>query len=197
MVSRLDLATRLERLLAGIDPDRTSQVTYRRANEAINTFRAPAKIEKWNEFKAAVMRYSNHVESCILNLREPIDETSEFYWPRCVRVLLDIYGINGEKASFEMARTGNEGGLYAVLKAVAMNLAEKYAQNEISARISAYWQNLSVDEQLQASSEYIARYGHLLPSELTEGSAARIRANFPKVLKKHHDLIEKIRRVGR
>ena len=34
-----------------------------------------------------------------------------------------------EKAAFEMARTGNEGGLYAVLKAIAGQLAEEYAEN--------------------------------------------------------------------
>ena len=96
-----------------------------------------------------------------------------------------------------MSRTGNDGGIYTVLKAIAMHIADEYAQNEIVARIYNYWQDLSVDERLAASTEYISKYGHLLPSELTEGSAGRIRANLPKVLDKHHELIKKIRRVGR
>ena len=96
-----------------------------------------------------------------------------------------------------MARTGNEGGLYRVLKAMAMRVAEDYAQNEIFAKISAYWRSLSVDEKFDASTEYIAKFSHLLPSELTEGSSARIRANFTNFLEKHPYLIQQIRRVGR
>jgi len=56
---------------------------------------------------------------------------------------------------------------------------------------------LSVEEQLAASTEYLQKYGHLLPSELTEGSAARIRANLPKVLEEHPHLIQRLRQVGR
>ena len=45
--------------------------------------------------------------------------------------------------------------------------------------------------------EYLKKYGHLLPSELTEGSAARVRANFPKVLAQHPKILQKTRRLGR
>jgi hypothetical protein len=107
------------------------------------------------------------------------------------------YGTNGEKAAFEMVRTGSEGGLYAVLKAVARRMINEYAGNEISARISYFWENLSVDEQIEATEEYLGKYGHLLPSELTEGSAARIRANFIKVLEEHPNLIKRMRDVAR
>jgi len=91
---------------------------------------------------------------------------------------------------------GNEGGLYAALKAVAMRMAEDYAQNWISSQVSTYLENLSTDEKLDASTEYIAKFSHLLPSELTEKSAARIRANLPKFLEKHPHLIKQTRRVG-
>ncbi|MBC8218657.1 MAG: hypothetical protein H8E73_09345, partial [Planctomycetes bacterium] len=50
-----------------------------------------------------------------------------------------------------------------------------------------------VEQKFNVSSEYITKYGRFLPSELTEGSAARIRANFPKVLEKHPRLIQRIR----
>jgi hypothetical protein len=107
------------------------------------------------------------------------------------------YGTNGEKAAFEMVRTGSVGGLYTVLKAVASRMIDDYAGNEISGRIRYFWENLSIDEQVEATEEYLGKYGHLLPSELTEGSAARIRANFIKVLEEHSHLIKRMRDIGR
>ena len=189
---------KLERLLDAIDPDKALEETFNRANEAINTFNdKAAQIDKWDDFRYCMSEFLQHVDTCVLRLRQSLEVSSDYYWSRCVRILLKLYGIQGEKAAFEMARTGNEGGLYGVLKAVAMKAAEEYSKNEITARIGSYWEGLSVDEQLEASVEYIAKYGHLLPSELTEGSAARIRANFPKILQQHPHLIRKTRQVGR
>jgi len=120
-----------------------------------------------------------------------------FYWSRCIHLLNKAFGASGYKAAFEMVRTGNEGVLYQVLKTVGDLMAEEYAQKEISVRISHYWDNLNLDEKLAAPDEYINKYGHLLPSELTEGSAARIRVNFPKVLEEHPKIIHRMRRIGR
>jgi hypothetical protein len=96
-----------------------------------------------------------------------------------------------------MARTGVGGGLYDLLRSVAMHVAEDYIKREIRAKVDAYLDKLSVDQQLRASSEYLAKYGHLLPSEMTEKTAARIRAEFHKVLEKHPWLLLKIHEVGR
>ena len=78
-----------------------------------------------------------------------------------------------------------------------MRIADELSKNEITARVNAFWRSHSPEELLEASREYLARYGHLLPSELTEGSAARIVANFPKVLENHPKLVQQLRRVGR
>jgi hypothetical protein len=96
-----------------------------------------------------------------------------------------------------MARTGAEGGLFSVLKAIALRMAEEYTENEIHARVSDYWNRLTPDEQLAAGDEYLEKYGHLLPDEMTEGSAARIRVNLPKVLIQHPKTLQKTRRLGR
>ena len=111
--------------------------------------------------------------------------------------LVRAYGSNGEKAAFEMARTGNEGGLYAVLKKMAQTMGEHYAENEVSAKVLFYWNGLTVPEKLAAADEYLGKYGHLLPSELTEGSAGRVRANLPKVLEEHPRLLRRLRGIGR
>ena len=87
--------------------------------------------------------------------------------------------------------------MYGLLKAVAGRILDKYAGNEISARVNHFWANLSVDEKLVVMDEYLAKYGHLLPSELTEGGAFRIKANFIKVLEEHPRILHRLGRVGR
>jgi hypothetical protein len=111
--------------------------------------------------------------------------------------MTEFGGSSGDKVAFELARTGNEGGLYHVLRKLASRLAEEYAGNEIRARISDWWHRLSVPQKFAAMDEYLAAFGHFLPSELTEGTAARLRADFPKVLAQHPYLMQRFRRLGR
>ncbi len=187
------MQTKLDRLLEFIRPEKTMVETFNRANEAINTFGIDtARIEQWDQFRYCMAEFLRHLDFCILRLRKPVDVSTDYYWSKCHQVLYRVYRSNGEKVAFEMARTGNENGLYGVLKAVAMHMAEKYSKNEISGKVDAYLKSLSLDEQFEACSEYIAKYGHLLPSEITEGSAGRIRANFHKVLEEHPGLIQRI-----
>ena len=192
------MQTELDKLLCLISPEHTIEETFNRANEAINTFHIEsAQIDNWDEYRNCIVELLRHLEARILLLREPVKSSFEFYWSRGAYVLSEVYGSSGVKAAFEMARTGNNGGLYDVIKKVAMHVAEDYAKNNISVRVYDYWNRLSVDEKIEASSEYIAKYGHLLPSELTEGSAARIHADFVKVLKEHPRILQRIRRTGR
>ena len=192
------MKTKLDRLLEAIDPEKIIEQTYHRANEAINSFRyKKAKIDKWNEFRSCMAEFLRHLDQGILNLSQPVDAPTDFYWGQSVQPLLKIYGINGEKAAFEMARTGNEGGMYAVLKAFAMQKCEEYSQSEISAKVLAYWNNLPVDEKFKTMDEYLQKYGHLFPAELTEKNAVRLRANFWKVLEKHPHMVQNLRRSPR
>ena len=192
------MKTDLDRLLEDIDPERTIEPAFRRADAAINSFpMRSARITDWHEFTSCIVAFITHVEFHILCLRQPVRSAFDFDWGRACRLLVHVYGRNGEKAAFEMARTGNEGGLYRVLKAVAMQIAEDLSKNEIAARVSAFWQSHSPAEVLEASRQYLARYGHLLPSEMTEDSAGRIRANFLRVLENHPKLVQQLRRVGR
>lgn len=192
------MTTRLERLLEEISPGRTLDVLSARVDAALNCFHmTQAKITRWEEFTDYLGRFRQHLDTVLLHLREPIDVPAAYHWQRCVPVLIDLFGRNGEKAAFEMARTGADGGLYAVLQAVARKVADQYATNEVSARVLDYWKSLDTEGKFAAMSEYLSKYGHLLPSELTEGSAARIRASFQRVLEEHPRVIRRLRRVGR
>ena len=192
------MKTDLELLLDDLDPERTIESAFRRADEAIISFPMQhAQITDWNEFTACMAEFVVHVESHILRLERPVRSSCDFEWGRAARILMKIYGHSGEKAAFEMARTANEGGLYSALKAVAMRIADDLSKTEITARVDAFWQSHSPDQILEASTEYLDRYGHLLPSEMTEASAGRLRGGFFKVLENHPKLVQRLRRVGR
>lgn len=192
------MATKLEQLLTNIDPAKTYDQTLARANTAVNTFKMnSAQIENHDEFVDCLGQFFCHVDATILKVNRSVYSDSEFHWARCRQLLCHLYGPNGEKAAFDMSRTGKEGGLYAVLKAVALRMAEEYAENEIAARVSDYWNHLASNEILPAVDEYIDCYGHLLPSEMTESGGASIKGRFFKVLEHHPKLIRTLRNVGR
>ena len=188
----------LKELLDSIHPSRTLDQTAGRADEAINTFSAgSSQITDWDEFRRCVIRFAKHVDSKILCTRRMPDMELDFAWWHYSKVLQIAYGQSGDKAAFEMARTGNEGGLYGVFRRFAETQAEQYAQNEIHGRISRVWEGLSATEKLKAADEYLAEYGHLLPSELTENGAARVKMNFRKVLAEHPRMMQRFGQIGR
>jgi len=192
------METELDELLASIDPSRTLDETAARADEAVNSFDpGTGVITDWVEFQDCLGSLYCHVENHVLRLRSPREPDMWMDWGRCCRLLLDEYGADGEKAAFEMARTGNEGGLLGVQRTVAKHIAEQYAATEISAIVSSYLNGLTAQEQLDAADEYVEKFGDLLPSELTEGNAVRIKISFFKTLEQHPRMMQRLRRVGR
>jgi hypothetical protein len=192
------MKTKLDRLLESIDPTRTLDRISMRVDEAVNSFRVKSGIiTDWEGFRTVLREFYRHVENITLRIRPGFSPDPDFDWGRCYGLLLKEYGPNGEKAAFEMVRTGVEQGLYGVLRAVARRMIDEYSSNEIAARISNFWEGLSTDEKLEASKEYLDKYGHLLPSELTSGSAARVWANFLKVLQEHPHMMKRLKNIGR
>ena len=193
------MSSKLDKFLEYISCERTIYETYNRANEAINTFGFDkGSIQNWYHFRSCIAEFMRHLDVCILNIDKSADiSLADYYWPMCVRPLLRIYGINGEKTALEMARTGSEGGLYAVLKAFAMHMAEEYSRNEISAKVSFFLKSLSIEEFVATADEYVGKYNHIIPYEMTEDSAVRIKMNFEKVLREHPFIIQKLQMAGR
>jgi hypothetical protein len=191
------MATKLDSLLKSIDPSRNYEDVSARVDHAINSFPVQrATIENWDEYEAFFGDFYLHIEKTVLRLSSDVPDSERFYRALCSNLMDKAFGPSGFKTAFEIVRTGKEGGLYQVLKTVANLMAERYAENEIWGRISHYWESLTLEEKLDAPDEYLQKYGHLLPSELTEGSAARLRVNFPKVLEEHPKMIRRMRKIG-
>jgi len=192
------MPTKLDMLLQSIDPSRTLDKVAGDVDRAINSFsRRRTVLDTWDEYVSFFADFYRHLETVVLRARGGSPNDKEYQWGQCIRLLNKAFGPSGYKAAFEMVRTGKEGGLYRVLKTVADLMGEQYAQNEIAARISYYWDGLTLDEKLAASDEYLRKYGHLLPGELVGASAARIRAEFLKVLEEHPKMIQRMRQIGR
>jgi len=193
------MPTKLDTLLQSIDPSRTLDKVAGDVDRAINSFsRRKSAISAWDEYVSFFADFYRHLETVVLRARGGgSPNNKEYQWEQCIRLLNKAFGTSGYKAAFEMVRTGKEGGLYRVLKTLADQMAEEYSQNEISARISYYWDSLTPNEKLAASDEYLRKYGHLLPGELVGASAARIRAEFLRVLQEHPKMIQRMRQIGR
>lgn len=192
------MPTELDRLLESIDPSHTIDKVSADVDRAINTYTMDrAIIEDWDEYERLLADFFHHVETVVLRLGSGSHDDRELYWARCSNILKKKFGPSGHKVAFEMVGTGKEGGLFRILRTIAEQMIENYAQNEISARISDYLASLTVDEQLAAADEYVSKYGHLLPAQFTDGNAARLKAHFPEILKEHPKIISRMRRIGR
>jgi hypothetical protein len=191
------MKTKLDKLLYSIDPARTLDQVSARVDKAINSFRVERHvIKQWGEFQYVLARFFCHLENFILHIRPPRALNPNMDGSRCHKLIVKEFGADGQRAAFEMVRTGAEGGLYAVLKKVGRRMVVEYAGNEISSKVRFFWNNLTLNERLSVPKEYLKKFGHLLPRELTEGGAIRIRANFIKVLEEHPYLIKRMRNVG-
>ena len=186
---------RVNDLLKDIDPSNIHEPLEDLVNEALNKIRVKeAVIDDWDRFKMFLSECCHRFECKILNLSYQKTFDEGMCWTHCIHLLNAEYGPSGPRAAFEKSRTGVEGGLYSVLKSMARSMADEYAAKEIAARVGMFLAGLSGDEEFEACDSYLEAYGHLLPPELTEGSAARIKSNFARVLEGHPGMIRRIRK---
>jgi hypothetical protein len=186
----------LDFLLKRIDPSAILEQTAKQIDKAINTFRlSRASIENWNEFERCLAEFHCHLQNLSLNKNRQTNQEMDYESSR--RLLLEEYGPNGEKIAFEMAQTGIDGGLYAVLKTIAGRLVGYYSQNQTRYFVDEFWNSLSYDDRIAAARKYREKYGHLIPAKFTEGSIEYLTSQLPKILEEHPGMMQRMRRVGR
>ena len=192
------MKTKLDKLIDNIDSARSLDRISFLVDKGVNSFRAGhGQVYDWDEFKNLLVDFFCHIENVVLEIRPKRTPHSDIDWSRCSNMLAKEYGANGDITAFEIAKSGAEGGLYSVLKAVARHMADEYASNYIGSFISDFWESLSNKEKVNISKEYLDKHAHLIPSELMEGGAVRLRAFFWKVLEEHPRIIQRLRNVNR
>jgi hypothetical protein len=188
--------TKLEILLKKIDPEKTIQPIFQDMDRSINTLKLEkAAVNTREEFETCLANFIYHSDKYSLGRKMQVNK--EFDYHRCKQFLIDEYGPNGVNIAFEIAQTGVDGGLYAVLKAIAARLANYFARNVIRYEVHEYCKNMTVDERMAAAKEYREKYGHIIPAKFTENGIGYLTALLPQILEEHPAMLQRMKRVGR
>ena len=103
----------------------------------------------WEEHKICLAEMVTIARNAVLNIPSNIGSDIEINYSQAFHYLEREYGTI--QAVYDIMRTGAEGGIYKILRSLARLMAEDYSQNEINARVAAYWSRLSMDEMLFCS----------------------------------------------
>ena len=198
-MSQRPLSAELDALLERISPQRIGEECDLRIGAAVDEFLhgQPALITQWAVFRECITKFYRFLDNRMRQLPKDFTMSDELDFGCAFRVLQRKFGDNGEKAAFTMAKTGVEGGIRFVIQAMADVMTQDYEENAIKAHIGVWWQELSPDEWLEVTRDYVKRYGHLWPKEMTEGTGVRLYLNFPKTLLQHALLLRQLRRGRR
>jgi len=190
------MTTKLESFLKDISPEETIERTQAAASSALNSISTHRpKIDTWDEFKELMAEFYCLVESNMIGLEKPRSMNLSMDWGRCSTLLFNKYGHGGDWTAFNIAQSGVEGGLYAVLKYVAESLAQQFSTNWIGVRIGEFWDNLSHEERLAVPLEYLEKYRHILPQEILEQNPSLFAIKFYRFLKHHPQMIKGLKNI--
>ena len=188
------MSTRLEDLIESIDPSRTIDRVSAAVDDAFNSFRNDDPITTFDEYCEYMSKYVQHIEQIVLGFRSNDSYDKEFFWTRYSNLVNSGSDPEAWKWNYEKITTGQDGGIYKILKDVAAKILEDRSKREISARIWNLWNSLTDDEKLDTVDEFVDLLGHLLPTKYTGGNAAYLKMNFPRVLESYPQLLMELRR---
>jgi hypothetical protein len=189
------MSTRLEKLLASIDPARTIDRVSAAVDEAFNSFRNRNPIRTFEDYREYMSKYVQHIEQIVLGIRSNHPYDMEFFWTRYSNLVNSGGDREAWKWNYEKITTGQDGGLYKILKDVAALILDDRSKREISGRVWDFWNSLTNDEKFDTVDEFVRLVGHMLPTKYTGGNAAYLKMNFPRVLESYPQLLMELRRA--
>lgn len=193
------MPTKLDRLLKAIAPENTLDAVAACVDAAMNSFRVNARqVETWawDDLDDCLARFFQHMDQVALAGRTLGLDPLSHLWSHAF-LLEQEYGAQCHRVVLKIVRSGAEGGLYGVLRALALRLTTKWAENRIGSLIHEYWESLSEREQRAAPREYLDKYTALLPTEVKKHLTLTVWFLFPEFLKEHPYIMQRMRRVGR
>lgn len=190
--------SKLEKLLENIHPSMTTEQISSRANAAVNSFTIDSyQIKNLDDLQKLLTGFYDHVQRRVLRINGELALSPEIFWGPCRRILENEYGSQWAITTMEICRSQIEGGLYGVLIKLAEGMIAQYEKNEITSKVTKFWNDLATNERMTIADEYLAKYGGLLPYDLKAGNAARLRMNLFNVLVNHPKMVGKLRTIGR
>ena len=178
--------------LSNLTSPQYAEKKYQGADRAINAVNVGGLVDSFKQFKNILIEVIVLVQKNVLKVQRPIEGAQDFYLDAAFRVLQKEYGPNGEKAAFEMSRTGKDGGVNAVIRSIAYGYTDVLFENETKAKVGIIFEQMSDNDKFAVMNEYIKEFGHLWPDELIENGALRLKINFLKTLHLHIEYIRKL-----
>jgi len=192
------MARSLDYLLRRIDPQQSLDRMERRAHEAFARYRVPrGPIHSHRQLRHILGHFEFHLTKAFLGGQRhfPLNQGKRWY-QRVHKRLVSKYGQRPEDTVMAIARSGKEGGLYAVLRAIADHFAYEQARAYIREKVDRFWDSLTMLERKHIIAMYYRRYKHLLPDEVKGPRDWRLRADFKSILRRHPEMVRSRRRVG-
>ena len=186
------MATQLDRLLEDIVQYHDS---YRRQmDEAIRSFSFSAfRFDSWGACEGFMEQFFAHINAHIMdptfagNARMGMIVFRQTFEPS--------YGQYPERAIYERLMHGHEGGLNGFVQETADAVVELFAGRDIVNKVDRYMFSIRLDGIDAAAEEYMEKWGHLLPKDITSQGTIRLAPVLGKFLKQHPRLLHRLRGI--
>ncbi len=156
-MSRLSLSD----LTYELDPRRTIDQLNNCAEKSIRSepYHSPPKNHE--DYRSILGGFGNRCHTNFFGGR--YEPNIEFYSDMCREPLYSIYGSQWFTITFEMAKTGKNGGLTQVFKDIAFGLASTYSKRKISGIVDRALELLPTETIEKLSLDYRQKWGHIVP----------------------------------
>lgn len=105
------------------------------------------------------------------------------------------YGQYPERPIYERLMHGHEGGLNGFVQEAAEAVVELFAGRDIVNKVDKYMFSIRNDGIDAAAEEYMEKWGHLLPQDITSQGTRRLAPVLGKFLKQHPRLLHRLRGI--
>ena len=167
----------------------------RQVNERFSRVEMPPSgmITNRNDYDQFLASFYWHLYCPEMEVESNWNQHHRYIEGKAFNLLQREYGPNARIRTFDLARSGSEGGLLAILRTLRQLVLDEFFVNQTNALVDHYWRNSTNEEILADGRDYLAEYGDMLPQEMAESSGAAILANYRKVLAQHPMHIHKLR----
>jgi hypothetical protein len=190
--------TRLERFMKQLEPAVSIDPVHRRVDEALRTLPVPARsaVRNYLAFEDRSVLLWWHIEPYLRDIADFPQRNTSDALHQCRIIYRALFGSEGETAAYEMVHNNVEGGWRKLVHAFAHKMADDFIDEQLALSTDQFWNLLSTPGKHAAADEFILKWGFLLPGELTENSAARIRTYLPEYLKRIPEALQRLQQIS-